>query len=137
MDTIETLKDYIDSYFNGTKTENESKLAFIAYRDSVLASITEMDADYLKSQTASVAIGFLGKMDFKEGKHLNSFIASPDLANLAILRENAVVAVADSARPAWLHLMSTQPEAACVILSLCALARKNSKVVALKPKVKK
>ena len=137
MDTIETLKDYIDSYFNGAKTDNESKLAFISYRDSVLAAIPEMDAEYILGQPASVAIGFLGKMEFKEGKPLNNFIASPDLSTLAVLRENGVVAVADSARPAWLHLMSTHQEAACAVLSLCAQARKNSKVLALKPKAKK
>ncbi len=28
MDTIETLNEYIESYFNGTKTERESMLAF-------------------------------------------------------------------------------------------------------------
>jgi len=137
MDTLETLKDYIDSYFNGAKTDNESKLAFITYRDMVLASIPEMDAEYLQGQPASVAIGFLGKMEFKEGKHLNSFIDNPNITTLTALRENGVVAVADSARPAWTHLMTTHPEAACVILSLCAQARKNSKVLALKPKVKK
>ena len=137
MDTIETLKDYIDSYFNGSKTDRESQLAFIAYRDSVLASIPEMDAEYLEGQPASAAIGFLGKLDFKEGKHLNSFIAKPDQGTLALLRENGVVAVADSARPAWTHLMKIHPDSACMILSLCAQARKNPKVVALKPKVKK
>jgi hypothetical protein len=137
MDTIETLKDTIDSYFNGAKTDRESQLAFINYRDMVLASIPEMDAEYIREQPASVAIGFLGKMEFKEGKHLNSFIASPDMKTLAVLRENGVVAVADSARPAWTHLMATHPEAACAVLSLCALARKNTRVAALKPKVKK
>lgn len=137
MDTIETLKDYIDGYFNGAKTDRESRLAFASYRDSVLASIREMDAEYLREQPASVAIGFLGKMEFKEGKPLNNFIASPDMKNLAVLRENGVVSVADSARPAWTHLMATHEDAACMILSLCVLARKNTRVLALKPKAPK
>jgi hypothetical protein len=45
--------------------------------------------------------------------------------------------VADSARAAWTHLLTTDEAAACVILSLCALARKHVRVIALKPKAKK
>jgi hypothetical protein len=137
MDTIETLNEYIDSHFNGTKTEREAMLAFSSYRDSVLSSIPGMDSEFLKQQPACVAMGLLGKLDFKEGAHLNKFIAQPDLASLAKLREHSVVGVADSARPAWSHLVKTNELAACNILSLCALARKHVRVVALKPKVKK
>ena len=137
MDTIETLKEYIDSYFNGTKTDRESMLAFAGYRDSVLASIPDMNADFLESQPACAAVGFLGKLEFKEGAHLNNFVAQPDLKTLAKLRENNMVGVADSARAAWTHLLATNENAACVILSLCAQSRKHVRVVALKPKAKK
>jgi len=137
MDTIETLKEYIDSYFNGTKTDRESMLAFTGYRDSVLSSIPSMDSEFLETQPACAAVGFLGKLEFKEGAHLNNFIAQPDASTLAKLRENNVVAVADSARAAWTHLLATNQDAACVILSLCAQSRKHVRVVALKPKAKK
>jgi len=137
MDTIETLNEYIDGYFNGTKTERESMLAFAGYRDDVLASIPGMDSDFLQQQPACAAMGFLGKLEFKEGAHLNSFMAQPDMNTLAKLRENKLVAVADSARVAWTHLLATNEKAACTILSLCALARKHVRVVALKPKAKK
>jgi hypothetical protein len=137
MDTIETLNEYIDGYFNGTKTERESMLAFAGYRDSVLSSIPEMDAEFLKQQPASAAIGLLGKLDFKEGPHLKAFLAQPDMNSLAKLREHGVVSVADSARPAWSHLLTTNDDAACTILSLCAQARKHVRVLALKPKAKK
>jgi hypothetical protein len=136
MDTIETLNEYIDSYFNGTKTERESMIAFAGYRDDVLASIPGMDSEFLKQQPACVAIGLLGKLEFKEGVHLNKFVEQPDKASLAKLRENSVVGVADSARAAWSHLVATDEDAACQILGLCAQARKNVRVVALKPKVK-
>ncbi len=137
MDTIETLNEYIDGYFNGTKTERESMLAFSGYRDSVLASITGMNSEFLQGQPACAAMGLLGKLEFKEGPHLNGFIARPDMASLAKLREHQMVNVADSARPAWIHLLATNEEAACTILSLCAMARKNARVIALKPKAKK
>ena len=137
MDTIETLQDYIEAFFNGTKTERESMIAFVAYRDSVMESIPTLDATFLKEQPAIVATGLLGKLDFKEGPHLTAFIAQPDLKTLAKLRENAVVNVADSARPAWVHLVKTDEKAACVILSLCAQARKHVRVLALKPKAPK
>ena len=137
MDTIETLNEYIEGYFNGTKTERESMLAFAGYRDDVLASIPGMDSEFLQQQPACAAMGFLGKLEFKEGAHLNSFMAQPDMNTLAKLRENKLVAVADSARVAWTHLLATNETAACNILSLCALARKHVRVVALKPKVKK
>ncbi len=137
MDTIETLNEYIDGYFNGTKTEREAMLAFSGYRDEVLASIPGMNSEFLEQQPACAAIGLLGKLDFKEGAHLNKFLAQPDMASLAKLREHAVVSVADSARPAWSHLLATNEQAACNILSLCALARKHVRVVALKPKNKK
>ncbi len=68
---------------------------------------------------------------------LNAFIAKPDMSSLAKLREHGVVSVADSARPAWSHLLTTNDSAACNILGLCALARKHVRVIALKPKVKK
>ena len=136
MDTIETLNEYIDSYFNGTKTERESMLAFSGYRDDVLASIPGMDSEFLEQQPACAAIGLLGKLEFKEGAHLNTFMEQPDKTSLAKLRENSVVSVADSARPAWSHLMATNESAACQILSLCAQARKHVRVVALKPKAK-
>ena len=137
MDTIETLNEYIDSYFNGTKTERESMLAFSGYRDDVLASIPGMDSEFLKQQPACAAMGLLGKLDFKESPHLNSFMAQPDANSLAKLREHNLVSVADSARPAWSHLMATDTAAACIILSLCALARKHVRVIALKPKMPK
>jgi hypothetical protein len=137
MDTVETLKEYIEGYFNGTKTERESMLAFSGYRDSVLASITGMNSDFLEDQPACAAMGLLGKLEFKEGPHLNGFMAQPDTASLAKLREHRVVNVADSARPAWSHLLATNESAACTILSLCALARTHVRVVALKPKAKR
>jgi hypothetical protein len=134
MDTIETLNDLIDGHFNGMKTEREAMRAFSGYRDSVLSSIPEMDSEFLKQQPASAAMGFLGKLDFKEGAHLNAFIAKPDMTTLAKLREHGVVSVADSARPAWSHLLATNDGAACAILGLCAQARKHARVIALKPK---
>jgi len=137
MDTIETLNEYIEGYFNGTKTERESMLAFSSYRDSVLSSIPGMDSEFMEQQPACAAMGLLGKLEFKEGPHLNAFISRPDMASLAKLREHGVVSVADSARAAWSHLLATNDEAACNILSLCALARKHVRVVALKPKTKK
>jgi hypothetical protein len=136
MDTIETLNEYIESYFNGTKTERESMLAFLGYRDDVLASIPGLDSEFLQQQPACVAIGLLGKLEFKEGAPLNSFMAQPDMKSLAKLRENNVVNVADSARTAWSHLLATNETAACNILGLCALARKHVRVLALKPKAK-
>jgi hypothetical protein len=137
MDTIETLKEYIEGYFNGTKTEREAMLAFSGYRDDVLASITGMNSEFLEVQPACAAMGLLGKLEFKEGIHLNSFMAQPDVTSLAKLREHRVVNVADSARAAWSHLLVTNENAACIILSLCALARKHVRVVALKPKAKR
>ena len=137
MDTIETLKEYIESHFNGTKTERESMLAFSGYRDDVLASVPGMDSEFLREQPACAAMGFLGKLEFKEGVHLNSFIARPDMISLGKLREHSLVKVADSAREAWSHLLTTNENAACVILSFCALARKHARVVALKPKAKR
>jgi hypothetical protein len=137
MDTIETLNEYIDGHFNGTKTERESMLAFSGYRDGVLASITDMNHEFLEKQPACAAMGLLGKLDFKEGPHLNAFMAQPDLTTLAKLREHGVVSVADSARPAWSHLLATNDDAACSILGLCARVRKHVRVFALKPKVKK
>ena len=134
MDTIETLNDYIDGHFNGMKTEREAMAAFAGYRDDVLASIPEMDSAFLEQLPASVAMGLLGKLEFREGAHLNAFIAKPDQATLAKLRENGVVGVADSARPAWSHLVATNEKAACLILGLCAQARKHPRVLALKPK---
>ena len=137
MDTIETLNEYIESYFNGTKTERESMLAFTGYRDGVLASIPGMNSEFLQEQPACAAIGLLGKLEFKEGAHLNSFMDQPDVQSLDRLRENSVVRVADSARSAWSHLMKTNETAACSILGLCAQARKHVRVIALKPKAKK
>ena len=137
MDTIETLNEIIDGHFNGMKTERESMRAFTEYRDGVLTSIPEMDSEFLEQQPASAAMGLLGKLDFKEGAHLNAFIAKPDLNSLAKLREHGVVSVADSARTAWSHLLTTNDGAACTILGLCALARKHARVIALKPKAKK
>ena len=137
MDTVETLNEYIEGYFNGTKTERESMLAFSGYRDEVLASILGMDADFLEQQPACAAMGLLGKLEFKEGAVLNSFIAQPDMNSLANLRKHVVVNVADSARPAWGHLLATNEKAACAILGLCAQARKHVRVLALKPKAKK
>jgi hypothetical protein len=137
MDTVETLKEYIEGYFNGTKTERESMLAFSSYRDSVLASITGMNSEFLQGQPACAAMGLLGKLEFKEGAHLNGFMAQPDMTSLEKLREHSVVNVADSARPAWSHLLATNEGAACTILSLCALARKHVRVIALKPKAKR
>jgi ribulose-5-phosphate 4-epimerase/fuculose-1-phosphate aldolase len=137
MDTIETLNDYIDGHFNGMKTEREAMLAFSSYRDDVLASIPKMDAEFIQQQPACVAMGFLGKLEFKEGAHLKAFLAQPDLTTLAKLREHGVVAVADTARPAWSHLVTTNETAACNVLSLCAQARKHVRVLALKPKAKK
>jgi len=137
MDTIETLNEYIESYFNGTKTERESMLAFTGYRDGVLASIPGMNSEFLQQQPACAAIGLLGKLEFKEGAHLNSFMDQPDVQSLNRLREHSVVSVADSARSAWSHLMKTNETAACSILGLCAQARKHVRVIALKPKSKK
>jgi len=137
MDTIETLNEYIDSYFNGTKTERESMLAFTGYRDDVLASIPGMNSEFLREQPACAAIGLLGKLEFKEGIQLNSFVDQPDMQSLNKLREHSVVSVADSARPAWSHILTTNETAACNILGLCALARKHVRVIALKPKAKK
>jgi hypothetical protein len=137
MDTLETLNEYIDGYFNGTKTERESMLAFAGYRDDVLASIMGMNSDFLEQQPACAAMGLLGKLEFKEGAHLNSFMAQPDMKSLAKLREHVVVNVADSARPAWGHLLATNEQAACTILGLCAQARKHVRVLALKPKAPK
>ncbi len=137
MDTIETLNEYIDGHFNGMKTEREAMAAFAGYRDDVLTSIPDMDSTFLEQLPASVAMGLLGKLDFKEGPHLNAFIAKPDKTTLAKLREHGVVAVADSARPAWSHLIATNEAAACVILGLSAQARKHPRVLALKPKAAK
>ena len=137
MDTIETLNEYIESHFNGTKTERESLVAFTSYRDGVLASIPDMNSEFLQKQPACAAMGLLGKLEFKEGAHLNSFITQPDVQSLNKLRENSVVSVADSARSAWTHLMATNEAAACQILGLCAQARKHERVVALKPRAKK
>jgi hypothetical protein len=137
MDTIETLNEYIDSYFNGTKTERESMLAFTGYRDDVLASIPGMNSEFLQAQPACAAIGLLGKLEFKEGIQLNRFVDQPDMQSLGKLREHSVVSVADSARPAWSHILTTNETAACNILGLCAMARKHVRVIALKPKAKR
>jgi ribulose-5-phosphate 4-epimerase/fuculose-1-phosphate aldolase len=137
MDTIETLNEYIEGHFNGLKTERQEMLAFTEYRDEVLTSILEMNSEFLAAMPAAAAVGFLGKLDFKEGAHLNAFIAKPDMTTLAKLREHGVVGVADSARAAWSHLLATNESAACNILGLCALARKHPRVIALKPKAKK
>jgi hypothetical protein len=59
------------------------------------------------------------------------------MTSLEKLRKHGVVNVADSARPAWSHLLKTNDSAACTILGLCAQARKHVRVIALKPKVKK
>ena len=111
--------------------------AFSGYRDSVLSSIPDMDSQFLEQQPASAAMGLLGKLDFKESAHLNAFLAQPDMASLAKLREHGVVSVADSARTAWSHLLTTNNGAACNILGLCAMARKHARVIALRPKTKK
>jgi hypothetical protein len=132
MNHLETLNEYIDSHFSGNKTEREARLAFQDYRDGVLTSIPTMDAEFIKEEPACVAMGFLGKLEFTEGRNLENFIAKPNLENLGILRKNGVVRVAESARSAWQHLMATDQEAACVVLELCASARKNRQITATK-----
>ena len=137
MDSIDTLNEYIESYFNGTKTERESMLAFTSYRDGVLASIPDMNSEFLQKEPVCAAMGLLGKLEFKEGAHLNSFMDQPDVQSLNRLREHSVVSVADSARSAWSHLVTTNESAACSILGLCAQVRKHVRVVALKPRTKR
>jgi hypothetical protein len=132
MNHLETLNEYIDSHFSGNKTEREARIAFQGYRDDVLTSIPTMDAEFIKEQPACVAMGFLGKMDFAEGANLERFIADPNLETLTVLRKNGVVRVADSARPAWQHLVTTDQDAACVVLELCTSTRKNRHVTAIK-----
>jgi hypothetical protein len=96
-----------------------------------------MNSEFLQAQPACAAMGLLGKLEFKEGAHLNSFMDQPDLSSLAKLRAHSLVSVADSARSAWSHLLATNETAACVILSLCAGSRKHVRVLALKPKAKR
>ena len=133
MNHLESLNDYIDSYFNSNKTERESRLAFQQYRDDVLGAIPSMDAEFIKEQPACVAMGLLGKLEFTEGATLESFVANPGLETLEGLRKNAVVKVADSARSAWQHLMTTDQKSACVVLGLCASARKHRHLTGIKP----
>jgi hypothetical protein len=132
MNHLETLNEYIASHFNGNKTEREARLAFQGYRDDVLASIPTMDAEFIKDQPACVAMGFLGKLDFTEGPHLDAFISKPGLETLTGLRKNNVVRVADSALDAWRHLISMDQKSACVVLELCTSTRKNKHVAAIR-----
>jgi hypothetical protein len=132
MNHLENLNEYIDTHFNGNKTEREARIAFRDYRDDVLASIPTMNAEFIKEQPACVAVGFLGKLDFTEGANLEKFIASPGLETLAVLRKNGLVRVADSALEAWKHLVTTDEAAACIVLELCIVTRKHPHVVAIK-----
>jgi hypothetical protein len=132
MNHLETLNEYIDSHFSGNKTEKEARLAFQSYRDDVLISVLTMDAEFIREQPACVAMGFLGKMDFVEGKNLESFMATPNLETLTVLRKNGVVRVAESARPAWQHLVAMDQDAACVVLGLCSSTRKDRRVSSIK-----
>jgi hypothetical protein len=132
MNHLETLNEYIDSHFSGNKTEKEARLAFQTYRDDVLASVPSMDAEFIREQPACVAMGFLGKMDFVEGASLEKFVAMPSLETLAVLRKNAVVRVAESAREAWKYLVVTDENAACLVLGLCASTRKDRRVSSIK-----
>jgi hypothetical protein len=90
MNHLETLNEYIDTHFNGNKTEREARIAFRDYRDGVLSSIPDMDAEFLKEQPACVAVGFLGKLDFTEGANLEKFIANPNRETLTVLRKNGL-----------------------------------------------
>jgi hypothetical protein len=132
MNHLETLNEYIDTHFNGNKTEREARIAFRDYRDGVLSSIPTMDAEFIKEQPACVAVGFLGKLDFTEGANLDKFIANPGLETLAVLRKNGLVKVADSALEAWKHLVTTHEAAACIVLELCISTRKNPHVAAIR-----
>jgi hypothetical protein len=132
MNHLETLNEYIETHFNGNKTEREARIAFRDYRDEVLSSIPTMNAEFIKEQPACVAVGFLGKLDFTEGANLDKFIANPNLETLTVLRKNGLVRVADSALDAWRHLIATDEEAACIVLVLCISTRKHRHVTAIK-----
>jgi hypothetical protein len=132
MNHLETLNEYIDTHFNGNKTEREARIAFRDYRDGVLSSIPDMDGEFIREQPACVAVGFLGKLDFTEGAHLEKFIANPNRETLTVLRKNGLVRVADSALDAWRHLVTTDEEAACTVLELCISTRKHRHVAAIK-----
>jgi hypothetical protein len=124
MNHLETLNEYIDTHFNGNKTEREARIAFRDYRDGVLSSIPDMDGEFIREQPACVAVGFLGKLDFTE--------ANPNRETLTVLRKNGLVRVADSALDAWRHLVTTDEEAACTVLELCISTRKHRHVAAIK-----
>jgi hypothetical protein len=72
MNHLETLNEYIDTHFNGNKTEREARIAFRDYRDDVLTSIPTMNAEFIREQPRFYRGGEFGEI------HRQSQSGNPD-----------------------------------------------------------
>ena len=134
QDQFDQMVENVGSFFGRDKIESAARRDFIKYRDEVLVEVPTMDADLLKTQPYSAAIGFLGKVQFEDGPALKEFKKDPTAVSLTRLRKSQGLRMADSAIGSWEFLDKGHPVAALAVIVLSSMAIKNAKVKhALKP----
>ncbi len=121
------LGEQVDSFFT-RRTEDQGKAALKEHRDQVLAQIPQMDG-ILREYPMYGAIGFLGKFQFTDCPEVNALAKASSAKALEAIRAKKALKLADSARPAWDHLLEKDPEALCAIVALCFLASKKKAII--------
>ena len=112
--------EHIESFF-GVKSEEQSKAQFSQHRVTILSQIPEM-GELLKTYPMYGAIAFLGQFQFSNSPEISALTKGTSSEVLKSICEKKAVKITEDVRPAWNHLLESNPEALCDILALCFLA---------------
>lgn len=115
------LKIQVEGFF-GRKTKEVEKKYFKNHRENILEVIKE-SAPVIRKYPVYGAIAFLGKFRFdSDCPKVKSLSKGTSEKLLREIQGQQSVQLAESARDAWSHLTTHEPETACVILALCYMA---------------
>jgi len=124
-DQFNQMIETVDGFFGRDKTPSQARASFREYRDESLKTISEMSAELLADNAFYAAIAFLGMTQLVDGPALKTFKAKPSPANLKSLIAAGGLNLRRSAAESWKFLMDNHPEAAAVVIALCAMSAGN------------
>ncbi len=119
-DQFQQMVETVDGFFGRDKTPSQARASFRDYRDESLKTVPEMSPELLADNAFYAAIAFLGMTQLVDGPELKTFKAKPTPASLQALIAAGGLNLRRSALESWKYLLATHPEAAVMVIALCA-----------------
>lgn len=124
---LQEMVELAESFFS--RKNHEEGLAMLErHCKETLESVSGMDPTIVNQFPMYVAVGFIGKFQFAECSEFEMLTKRSSAQLLEEIRVKKALRVAESAHPAWKHLLENHPEALASVVALCFMAKHHPKL---------